>query len=128
MKITIEKSTPRGAVTAPPSKSMAHRLLICAGLAQGKSIIRGVEYSQDILATLDCLQALGAQVEREGSTVYVTGTDILHAQPAETLNCRESGSTLRFFIPIALLCGNQVRLTGSEKQCYLYIHENNIHS
>lgn len=115
MKITIGKSTPRGAVTAPPSKSMAHRLLICAGLAQGKSIIRGVEYSQDILATLDCLQALGVQVEREGSTVYVTGTNILHAQPAETLNCRESGSTLRFFIPIALLCGNQVRLTGSEK-------------
>jgi 3-phosphoshikimate 1-carboxyvinyltransferase len=52
-------------MTAPPSKSMAHRLLICAALAEGTSVIRNIELSQDILATIDCLKALGADISCE---------------------------------------------------------------
>ena len=61
MKVTIEKSNLKGCVQAPPSKSMAHRLLICGGLSEGKSVIHGVAPSFDVLATLDCLKALGAE-------------------------------------------------------------------
>ena len=115
MKVTICPGKAVGTVTAPPSKSMAHRLLICAGLSGGTSRIGGLDYNEDILATLDCLRALGATCAVDGDTVTVTGADVRKAAPAEALRCRESGSTLRFFIPLALLCGKAVTLTGTEK-------------
>ena len=114
MKVLIRPGTARGTVAAPPSKSMAHRLLICAALAEGESTIRGVDPSEDILATADCLTALGASLHWEGDTVRVRGTDPRKA-PAATLRCRESGSTLRFMIPLCLLSGSSMRLEGSEK-------------
>ena len=61
MKLQINPGTARGRVTAPPSKSMAHRMMICAGLAAGTSVLQGISDSQDMQATLDCLAALGAQ-------------------------------------------------------------------
>ena len=99
---------------APPSKSMAHRLLICAGFAEGQSVIRGVDPSEDALATMDCLRALGAEVRFEAGDVTVTGCDPRKAGNA-VLRCRESGSTLRFLIPPALLSGAEMRMEGSEK-------------
>ncbi len=115
MNVTIRPGKASGTVTAPPSKSMAHRLLICAGLAEGTSRISGLDYNEDILATIDCLQALGASCRAVGDTVTVVGTDMHKAAPAQALCCRESGSTLRFFIPLALLCGRAVSFTGTEK-------------
>ena len=114
MKAFIQPGTARGTVTAPPSKSMAHRLLICAALAQGESIVRRVDRSEDILATADCLSALGASLTWEESTVRVRGTDLRLSAPA-VLRCRESGSTLRFMIPLCLLSGSPMLLEGSEK-------------
>lgn len=112
MKVVIEKSRAVGQVSAPPSKSMAHRLLIAAALACGTSKIKGISDCDDVIATVDCLCALGATVERCGSDLTVTGADMRHAIPRGTLNCRESGSTMRFIIPIALLCGCDVRFHG----------------
>ena len=114
MIATFQPSIAQGVVAAPPSKSIAHRLLICAGLSQGESLIENVSLSGDISATLDCLRALGAAVEVRGPDVRVTGTDVQKALPCKELQCRESGSTLRFFIPICLLSGNRVVLRGSE--------------
>ena len=114
MRAVIHPGTARGTVAAPPSKSMAHRLLICAALARGESTVRGVDPSEDILATADCLSALGASLDREGSTVRVRGCDPRLSGPA-ALRCRESGSTLRFMIPLCLLSGSPMRLEGSEK-------------
>ncbi len=112
--MTIYPSAPAGKLTVPPSKSMAHRLLVCAGLARGESRIHGLAGSEDIRATIDCLQSLGSRVQLEGTDAFIRGTD--PAAAAETvLRCRESGSTLRFFLPICLLSGEQVRLEGSEK-------------
>ena len=71
MKAMIRPGTARGTVAAPPSKSMAHRLLICAGLADGASTVEGVDPSEDILATLDCLESLGASVRRENGAVFL---------------------------------------------------------
>ena len=104
-----------GIMEAPPSKSMAHRLLIGAGLAKGKSIIEGISSSEDMKATLDCLSAIGAEYETEGDKVTITGADIRNIPEGAVLKCRESGSTLRFFIPICLLDGKTFTLTGSEK-------------
>ena len=114
MRALIRPGPARGTVAAPPSKSMAHRLLIGAGLAGGTSVIHGVARSQDLLATADCLEALGAKVEWQGNDVRVTGGDPRRAAPAK-LDCRESGSTLRFLLPLCLLSGREMRLTGSEK-------------
>ena len=115
MNVSIRPGRPGGTVATPPSKSMAHRLLICAGLSQGTSHISGVDLNEDILATIDCLRALGAKCTVNGDTVTVQGADILQAKPEIALCCRESGSTLRFFIPLALLCGQSVSFTGTEK-------------
>ncbi len=114
MNVQFEKSKGCGVVQAPPSKSMAHRLLIGAGLAKGVSVIHNVAPSQDILATIDCLRSLGAVVTIDGETVTVTGTDPKQIKNA-TLPCRESGSTLRFMIPLCLLSNKPCTLTGAPR-------------
>ena len=98
MNVTIEKSLARGRVAAPPSKSMAHRYLI-AGALSGGSTVRGVSGSEDMNATLDCLTALGATVTRQGDTVTIGGA-VPRQGASRPLGCRESGSTLRFMIPL----------------------------
>lgn len=115
MNVTIHSGKAVGTVAAPPSKSMAHRLLICAGLAEGTSRISGLDYNEDILATIDCLRALGVSCTVTGDTVTVVGADVYQVEPAGALRCRESGSTLRFFIPLALLSGRRISFTGTEK-------------
>ena len=115
MKAKFSPSMLRGRVTAPPSKSMAHRLLICAGLCAGESEIKNIAPSQDILATLDCLGALGARYTYDGYTVKMHGTDISALPAGAVLPCRECGSTIRFFVPICLLAGSRMTLTGSAK-------------
>ncbi len=114
MTVTINPSVLSGRVNAPPSKSMAHRLLICAGLAEGESYIKNVAYSEDILATLDCLQTMGAEVVRGTDYVKILGASPLKSKAAEYF-CRESGSTLRFFVPLAMLSGDECSFTGSER-------------
>lgn len=115
MRINIQVAKAAGCVCAPPSKSMAHRLLICAAMSEGESVIHGISQCEDVSATLDCLRSLGVSCAREGEdTVRVRGRDLRAASPESPLCCRESGSTLRFFIPIALLSGNNVMLRGSE--------------
>lgn len=111
----IKKSTLSGKVEAPPSKSMSHRMLICSGLATGTSIVRGIAPSQDVLATLDCLKAIGATYEYDGDTVVIEGTDARTLIGDVTLPCRESGSTLRFFLPLCLLGNVKATFTGSER-------------
>ena len=112
----IEKSKAEGTTLAPSSKSIAHRMLIAAAMCNGqKSIIRRITPCEDVLATIDCLRALGTKIEYDGETATVYGIDFLNANATEALNCRESGSTLRFFIPLAMLSGREVRLVGSNK-------------
>lgn len=104
MNVTITPTLLHGSVTPPPSKSQAHRLLLAAALADGTSTLSNVAFSQDIQATVRCLEALGAAVRQEGDRLAVTGlagqTDSGEQLPE--LDCGESGSTLRFLIPVAL--------------------------
>ncbi|MGN0463116.1 MAG: 3-phosphoshikimate 1-carboxyvinyltransferase [Acutalibacteraceae bacterium] len=104
MRVKIKKGAAFGAVDIPSSKSYAHRLMICAGLSQGESRIGGLDRNQDVLATADCLTALGASVRFEDRNAFIRGCG-KNIIPGQRLECRESGSTLRFLIPVALLGG-----------------------
>lgn len=99
MDLTIHPGKLHGTVAAIPSKSQAHRLLICAAFADAPTTLVCPDTNQDIEATVDCLNALGAEISRtsDGYEIIPIG------QPPKsaTLNCRESGSTLRFLLPIA---------------------------
>lgn len=114
MRVRFTPSAAKGCVSAPPSKSMSHRLLIAAGMAPGKSVISGLGESEDVLATMDCLRALGCGVTLLGDTATVWGRDPKTMTPG-CLPCRECGSTLRFFIPIALLSPGEKSFTGSRR-------------
>ena len=114
MIATIEKGTAYGRVEAPPSKSVSHRYLICGALSGG-SVIENVAFSEDIKATLNCLGALGAEYEIDGSTVKIGGISPDKAVKCTELFCNESGSTLRFLIPLCLLFGQKITLKGTER-------------
>lgn len=114
MIATIEKGTAYGRVEAPPSKSVSHRYLICGALSGG-SVIENVAFSEDIKATLNCLSALGAEYEIDGSTVKTGGISPDKAIKSAELFCNESGSTLRFLIPLCLLFGQKITLKGTER-------------
>ncbi|MBR7132492.1 MAG: 3-phosphoshikimate 1-carboxyvinyltransferase [Clostridia bacterium] len=114
MTVKINKATARGRVQAPPSKSMAHRYLICGALSGG-SVIKGIAFSKDIEATLGCLKALGADITVSEDTVNIGGLDVKKAVASNRLFCNESGSTLRFLIPVCLLFNQKITLCGSER-------------
>lgn len=114
MIATIEKGTAYGRVEAPPSKSVSHRYLICGALSGG-SVIENVAFSEDIKATLNCLSALGAEYEIDGSTVKIGGISPDKAIKSAELFCNESGSTLRFLIPLCLLFGQKITLKGTQR-------------
>lgn len=100
-----------GSITAPPSKSMAHRAVLCAALANGRSHIQNLEFSKDISATLSAAEQLCALVKTDDTNALVEGLG--HFSPLSApVDCCESGSTLRFLIPIASLTEQTVSFVG----------------
>ncbi|MEA5038257.1 MAG: 3-phosphoshikimate 1-carboxyvinyltransferase [Clostridiaceae bacterium] len=110
MDIVIAPSSLSGSVPAIPSKSAAHRLLICAALADEPTALQLSSSSDDIDATIGCLTALGAEIKRTGDTITVTPIGKAPSDPL--LDCRESGSTLRFLLPVAAALCEKARFTG----------------
>ena len=112
MQITIQPDRNiDGIIMAPPSKSMAHRAVLCAALAKGTSHIRNLEFSKDIAATLAAAGQLCARVTTGGNDAIVEGLG--RFLPVEApVDCCESGSTLRFLIPLASLTGQEVTFVG----------------
>ena len=104
----------QGTVDAPPSKSMAHRFLIGAALSGHVCTLSGVDYSEDILASIDCLRALGVGITIEKDRVTLDPKGFPQVRDS-VLRCRESGSTLRFLLPLALCLGQPVTFAGSER-------------
>ncbi len=104
--------TPSGGVLIPPSKSDVHRAIICAALSGGRCTLSPVALSNDIKATIGCIEALGAKTSLNGNSLIVDGTKLFSNKTAR-LNCMESGSTLRFFIPVAAYGGINTEFTGS---------------
>lgn len=110
-QVVITPKKLSGSLTVPPSKSAAHRLLICASLSAGESRIENVDLSQDISATISAARALGSQItETENGFLCKRGETCFSGETL--IDCAESGSTLRFFIPIALAFGGNFRFAG----------------
>lgn len=115
MKVKILPSKTSGEVSAPPSKSFAHRYLIGSVLSRGKCVIKNIADSDDISATLSCIEQLGGSVTKDGNTVTVIPTAKSQIENA-VFDCKESGSTLRFFIPVVLATGaKNCTFSGSER-------------
>lgn len=125
MDIKITPSSLSGAVEIPASKSCAHRSLICAALADGVSVLSGVTMSNDIEATISAVTALGASVEVNGDIVTVKGISSPSAK--SDIDCNESGSTLRFIIPVAAALGAESTFFGRgrlpERPIDIYVRE-----
>lgn len=115
MKVKILPSKTSGEVSAPPSKSFAHRYLIGSVLSRGKCVIKNIADSDDISTTLSCIEQLGGSVKKDGNTVTVIPTNEKQIENA-VFDCKESGSTLRFFIPVVLVTGaKNCTFSGSER-------------
>ena len=110
MKIQLTPCKPQGAVRAPASKSFAHRLLICAALAATPSILTISDTNDDLEATARCLTALGVRIEKIGEQWSVTPTETWNDNVV--LDCGESGSTLRFLLPVVASRGVATTYTG----------------
>lgn len=106
--IVITPKLLSGKISAIPSKSMAHRMLICAALADAPTRIHCPSLSKDITATADCLSALGAQIEYREESYFVTPIETPNRDAL--LDCGESGSTLRFLLPVVCALGVNARL------------------
>lgn len=150
MRVEISASKITGRVSAPPSKSMAHRALICAFLSGRRCTIKNIAYSDDINATAGALEALGAQIIRGSDSIIIDGADALKKIIADKdcaaaeeknriavqtengadadknknddsghacciIQCGESGSTLRFIIPICMATGRRFKLCGTKR-------------
>ena len=108
----------KGKVSVPPSKSLAHRAIIAASLAKGISRIDHIEYSQDIKATIGAMEALGTIIEQHEDYLIINGNYTFtknNTMPGVQIDCEESGSTLRFMVPISLAKENKRQNIG-----YLY--------
>lgn len=115
MRVTITPGKAQGEILAPPSKSMAHRMLMGAGLADGISVVENIDLSEDIKATLGILEALGGQYTMEDRKVIMKGTGGKKIQATRVLDSKESGSTLRFFIPLVLAGGGATEFIGAKR-------------
>lgn len=120
MKKQIKKSVAHGKVVVPPSKSYAHRLLIASALSNRPCTIQNVEFSNDIATTIDALTLLGADISYQHQEVKIHQTILPNPQKKNdisqelTINCHESGSTLRFLIPLGLVLTKNVTFTGTK--------------
>jgi 3-phosphoshikimate 1-carboxyvinyltransferase len=115
MTVKIERGTARGSITAPKSKSMAHRLLICAALCEGTSTLKGVTDCADVRATVEALRALGAEISISDDVYLIHGISRENMATNPVLFCNESGSTMRFLIPVAAFFGKETTLHAAHQ-------------
>jgi 3-phosphoshikimate 1-carboxyvinyltransferase len=100
MRVKVYPGFARGQIMVPPSKSLLHRSIICACLANGKSVIKNVVYSDDIKATINAFKTLGIQINKIENALEINGSSNLSIFGDEIIDCQESGSTLRFLLPL----------------------------
>ena len=110
MNVILKPKKLSGEVIIPPSKSLSHRAIIAASLASGKSEISNVLFSKDIKATIEAMRACGANIIEHKDSLTIYGSEVYRAK--NELNANESGSTIRFMIPIALVCNEKMTFKG----------------
>lgn len=110
-KISIKPRKIHGEVSIPPSKSMAHRAVIAASLSKGISNIGNIDFSDDIIATIEAMRVLGAKIDVFDNYLVIDGTTTFSTKGG-VIDCNESGSTLRFLVPISIAKSNEVNFIG----------------
>lgn len=117
--LLIKPTKLKGIVNVPPSKSMAHRAIISACLAEGKSVIKNIDLSDDIIATIEGMRSFGSSIHilEDGARkrLEIEGITLNQTSENRLIDANESGSTLRFFIPIATLFEGKTRFIGRGK-------------
>lgn len=112
----VYPNTLEGKVKIPPSKSMAHRAVICAALGDGTSKVSNIDFSDDIIATIEAMKSLGATIEKKEDYLEITGINSAKSNEVRkqerVIDCNESGSTLRFLIPISLVFDGTNKFIG----------------
>ena len=107
-----------GEVSPPPSKSILHRYIIGSSLAKGISKIENISYSDDIIATIEAMKKLGANIEKKDNCLLIDGSktfDKEYLNKSSEIDCNESGSTLRFLFPLSIVKENKVLFKGKGK-------------
>ncbi len=112
--VKITPSMLYGKIVIPPSKSLSHRAIIAAGLSHGSSQIDNIIFSQDIMATCNGMESFAINIEERRNGLNIRGNPSLHLIKNE-IHCSESGSTLRFLIPLALIAGEKITFYGKGK-------------
>lgn len=110
-KVVINPRKISGEVIIPPSKSMAHRAVIAAALSKGVSTIENIDFSDDIIATIEAMRTLGAKIEVREKSLIIDGNSTF-TKKGGVIDCNESGSTLRFLVPISIAKGNEITFVG----------------
>ncbi len=116
MRLEISPGRLAGDVVIPPSKSLSHRAIIAAAMAEGRSSVTNLKFSEDIKATTEAMESLGARFQVGEDYEIIDGVDKLK-RLKEEIQCRESGSTIRFMIPVALLAEGRVTFKGEGRLC-----------
>lgn len=111
MNVRIKPGLLKGDLVVPPSKSLSHRAIIAAALSKGRSVISNILFSKDILATIDAIKAIGANVIQENDRLIIEGKGYVE-RVSDVIDSNESGSTVRFMIPIALTCDKEITFVG----------------
>lgn len=110
MNVIITPSNLKGELNIPPSKSLSHRAIIAASLAEGRSVISNIIFSEDIIATIGAMEACGAKIEKHDDYLVIEGSKVKRV--SDYINANESGSTIRFMIPIALSIDSPITFDG----------------
>ncbi len=100
-------------IIAPPSKSIAHRNVIGASLAKGRSVVKNIVLSKDIQATISCMREIGAKITYDNNTLYIDSNGLSSIDENTIVDCNESGSTLRFLIPLFAISNKEVIFKGN---------------
>ena len=117
-KKIIKANRLTGEVTPPPSKSILHRYIIASSLAKGISKIENISYSDDIIATIEAMEKLGAKIEKKDNYLLIDGSktfDKKYLSNNAEIDCNESGSTLRFLFPLSIVKKNKISFKGKGK-------------
>lgn len=113
--LNLKNNKLKGNIKVPPSKSLSHRAIICAALGSEKSIIENVDFSEDVMATIEAMETLGAKIiKKDNNTINVWGmfNEESKRKLVRDIDCNESASTLRFSIPISLLFNGITKFIG----------------
>ncbi|MBI2074562.1 MAG: 3-phosphoshikimate 1-carboxyvinyltransferase [Candidatus Levybacteria bacterium] len=117
MNVKIYPSKVNGEISAPPSKSVTHRAIIIASLANGKSVIDNALIAEDTLRTIDALKALGVDIQRDGNKITINGSNGKLKAPAKPIFLGNSGSTMRMIAAVCALADGETTLTGEKRLC-----------